>query len=87
MHTLIITIAGFLLLGLFLGFAAWRKTGRATAARWFIPAWLLISAVHLGIGVFVAGYSFASELGVHTIVFGAPALAAWLLARRFKPVA
>ena len=48
----------------------------------FIGAWLGVCAVNFLIGVFGAGYSVATELGVHAIVFGVPAGLAWFLSHR-----
>ena len=81
MQTLIITTAGLALLGLIFGLTK----DRAGAARRFIPAWGLISFLHLGYGVGVHHYSFVSELGVHVIVFGLPAAIAFWFSRAPKP--
>lgn len=81
MHTLIATLVGFLLLGLLLGLTKPRDAG----ARRFIPVWLVLCLVHLGYGVFVAGYGLAAELGVHAVVFGLPAALACVLARALRP--
>ncbi|MES1194465.1 MAG: hypothetical protein ABUL65_01135, partial [Opitutus sp.] len=77
MHTLIITAGGLSLLSLILGLAK----DRGAAARRFIPFWGLISFLHLGYGVGVHHYGFLEELGVHVIVFGVPAAAAYGVGR------
>jgi hypothetical protein len=57
---------GFVVLGLFLLSGRWLSSetplaGMATAARWFIPAWLIGGAVDMWIGVANAGYSATKE--------------------------
>ncbi len=89
MHTLVITSTGFLLLVLFVAIASRREAGtpRAMITLLFIPVWLVISIVDLCLGVFQAGHHWVDELGVHSFVFGAPAVAALLLVRRPRPKA
>jgi len=62
------------------------RRGKQTVhgARIFIWVWLAVSVVNFCVGVFVANYSFATEIGVHVIVFGLPAGVAWHLSRRFR---
>jgi hypothetical protein len=84
-HTLKVIAGGLLLLGLFL--LAGRllspgapATGMATAARWFIPAWLIGAGINMWIGVARAGYSVAEEAPIFLLVFAVPAVVAVLVA-------
>jgi len=84
-HTLKVIAGGLLLLGLFL--LAGRLlspgapvTGMATAARWFIPAWLIGAGINMWVGVARAGYSVAEEAPIFLLVFAVPAVAAVLVA-------
>lgn len=83
MHTIIVTLVGFVILGLLLGITQPRDTG----ARRFIPVWLVLCGIHLGYGVGIAGYGLAEELGVHAVVFGLPAAVAVVLSRLLRPKA
>jgi len=77
MHTLKVIVAGFLVLGIFLLLGRFLGNGShqamATAARIFIPAWLVGAAVNMWIGVSRAGYSVADEAPVFLVVFAVPA--------------
>ncbi|MCW5623806.1 MAG: hypothetical protein KIT73_03705 [Burkholderiales bacterium] len=85
MHTIVVTLIGFVLLIVFIGVAFRRGPAARTVAAWrFIGVWLVACIIHLCVGVFVAGYSLASELAVHAVVFGLPAILAWFLARQSK---
>lgn len=77
MHTIVVTLIGLVLLGIFVGTAR-EKTA---AARRFIPVWLILCFIHLGYGVVVDGYGLLMELGVHALVFGVPSVAASGLSR------
>lgn len=89
-HTLKVIAGGLLLLGLFvlagrfLGAGA-PLSGMATAARWFIPAWLIGAGINMWVGVTRAGYSVTEEAPIFLLVFGVPAavalLVAWSLSR------
>jgi hypothetical protein len=87
MHTALVIGAGFLLLGICLGVG--RLIGGpgpaplATAARSFVPVWLVGSLINLWIGVSQAGYTIAEELPVLAVVFGVPAAVALFLWRKF----
>ena len=81
MHTLVATLVGFIALG----FYARLSKPLAAGARRFIGVWLGACILHLGYGVLGAGYSLVSELGVHAIVFGLPAITAWILSRKLPP--
>lgn len=85
MHTLQMTLGGFVLLGLFL--AAAKLIGSPSwtikrAVRLFIPLWLVIAIANMLIGMFSAGIPFLTELLVLLVVFGVPAAVAWYLGQR-----
>jgi membrane associated rhomboid family serine protease len=85
-HTLTVTLSGLVLLFVFLFIANSinkRKNKRVVdGSHIFIWFWLLVSIINFYVGVFVANYSFATEVGVHLIIFGVPAAVAWYLSRR-----
>lgn len=88
MHVLMVMAGGLVLLGIFVLFGwLWgaNAAGMALAAKAFLPAWLLIAAVNMWVGVAYAGYSAREELPILLIVFAVPALAAgiavWQLSR------
>ena len=90
MHTLVMTAAGLALLAVFF-FGANEINKRRPArpmdgALAFIWLWLFVSLINFFVGVFVAGYSVLTELGVHAVIFGVPALIAWYLSRRLSAV-
>jgi hypothetical protein len=62
-------------------FAAFLKRSPAmrTAARSFIPLWLLAAAVNMYIGVTQAGYTVAQELPIFGVIFAVPAAVAYML--------
>ena len=80
MRTMIIILGGLLLLGLALLIARW--TGGAgtgtmvTAAKAFLPIWLVVTLVNMWLGVARAGYSVAEELPIFLLVFAVPAAVA-----------
>lgn len=92
MHTIMVISGGILTLIVFIGIARWLGRGNsnamATAAKIFIPVWLLASAVNMWIGVTYAGYTIAQELPIHIPVFGIPAalagVAIWYFSRRLR---
>ena len=88
MHTLTVTSIGIVLLSAFIFVASSinkRKNKRAIDGAWiFIWFWLAVSIVNFCVGVFVADYPVATELGVHIVVFGLPAGVAWYLSRKFR---
>lgn len=88
MHTLVVIAGGVVLLGVFTVFGKlWGGdvASIATAARIFIPVWLVISIVNLWIGVSRAGYTVREEFPIMLAVFAVPALIAapmiWYLSR------
>lgn len=89
-HTLKVIAGGLLLLGVFVLGArliqpANATAAMATAARWFIPVWLIGAGINMWIGVAKAGYSVAEEAPVFLVVFAVPAaiamLVVWTLSR------
>jgi hypothetical protein len=82
MHTLTIIMAGLVLLGLFLVGGYLSNGAVSTAARIFIPVWLVASLVNLWLGVSSAGYSVQEELPILLVVFGIPAASAAAVAWR-----
>lgn len=85
MHTLRMTVAGLVVLGVFV-LVAWvwnRSQARhVDGARIFIWLWLAAALVNLLVGVFSAGIPLATEILVFLVVFGIPAAAAGYLSRR-----
>lgn len=85
MHTIVVTVAGFVLLGMFLllsRFWAPDPGVMAVTAKAFIPVWLALTLVNLWIGVLYAGYTVLQELPILAITFGLPAAAAALIIMR-----
>jgi hypothetical protein len=56
--------------------------GMATAARWFVPVWLVGAGINMYVGVARAGYSLAEEAPIFLLVFAVPAIVAVLIAWR-----
>jgi hypothetical protein len=87
MRTVIIIMVGLVLLGL-LALGGWRFGGgvpsAVTAAKIFIPAWLIVAAVNMWIGVAKAGYSVAEEFPIFLGIFAIPAVAAAFLWWKFS---
>jgi hypothetical protein len=84
-HTLKVIAGGLLLLGVFVLGARLIQPGNATAAmvtaaRWFLPVWLVTAGINMWIGVAKAGYSVAEEAPVLLVVFAVPAAAALIVA-------
>jgi hypothetical protein len=87
MRTLIVILGGLVLLVLFALMG--RSLGGdsvalARAATYFIPVWLLLSAINLWIGVKSAGYSLAEEAPIFAIIFAVPAAVAILAWWKFS---
>jgi hypothetical protein len=84
-HTLKIIAGGLVLLGLFLLAGRLLSStspiaGMASAARWFVPVWLIGAGVNMWVGVAKAGYSVAEEAPIFVVVFAVPVAAAVLVA-------
>jgi hypothetical protein len=73
MHTFLIILVGYLILG-FSYFISTRRKIRFF--RFFPVLWFAICLVHLMMGL-NAGYTLADELQIHALVFGIPVLT-WL---------
>jgi hypothetical protein len=86
MHTLRLTLIGLILLSVFVFVTAQinqRNNRRGVDGAWiFIWVWLVVSTLNFIVGVVVAGYSVATEVAVHVVVFGLPAGVAWYLSRK-----
>ncbi|HZF82142.1 MAG TPA: hypothetical protein VE084_01530 [Burkholderiaceae bacterium] len=79
MHVLMVMGGGLVLLGLFVLFGwLWGAStvGMALAAKAFVPAWLLVAAVNMWVGVAHAGYSAREEFPIFLLVFAVPAVVA-----------
>lgn len=88
MHMLMVVVGGVVLFGVFLLFGQlWggATPALATAAKAFVPVWLVVSVTNLWVGVNKAGYTVAQELPILAIVFAVPAaiacIAVWQFAR------
>ena len=79
MHVLMVIGGGLALLGVFILFGwLWGASaaGMALAAKVFVPAWLLLAAVNMWVGVAHAGYSAREEFPILLLVFAVPAAVA-----------
>jgi hypothetical protein len=86
MRTIIIIVGGFVLLGLSVLAARWLGAGTSsmvTAAKVFIPIWLVVALVNLWMGT-RAGYSVTEELPILLLIFAAPVAVAALLWWKFS---
>jgi hypothetical protein len=83
MHTIMVALGGFLLLGLCLLAGRLMKT-MPIAALIFIPIWFGGALVNLWIGVSRAGYSVAEELPIFLAVFAIPAVVALFIWWKFS---
>jgi len=88
MHMAMVMGAGVVLLGLFVLFGwLWGASaaGMALAAKVFVPAWLLVAAANMWVGVTHAGYTVRDEAPILLLVFAVPAavalIVAWQLGR------
>jgi len=87
MRTALIIVGGAVLLGVFGLIGWWVGTGpraTVTAAKIFIPFWLIVALVNMWLGVSRAGYSVAEELPIFLIIFAVPAAIAAFLWWRFS---
>jgi hypothetical protein len=83
MHTIMVVLGGFLLLGICLVAGRLTKT-MAIAALIFIPIWFGAALINLWIGVSRAGYSVAEELPIFLVVFAIPAVVALFIWWKFS---
>jgi hypothetical protein len=87
MRTMIIILGGFLLLGLALLAGRWiggvGTMFMVTAAKVFIPMWLVVALVNMWMGT-RAGYSVTEELPILLLIFAAPTAAALFIWWKFS---
>jgi surface polysaccharide O-acyltransferase-like enzyme len=80
MRTVVIIVGGLLLLGLFVFVGRLLGGGTTqsmvTAAKLFLPVWLVAALVNMWIGVSRVGYSVAEELPIFLAIFLIPGIAA-----------
>jgi hypothetical protein len=79
MRSIAIIVGGLLLFGLFALVASRIGSGApsiVTAAKAFIPIWLVVALVNMWIGVARAGYSVAEEAPIFVAIFAIPAAVA-----------
>ena len=87
MHVLMVMGGGLVLLGVFVLFGwLWgaNVAGMALAAKAFVPAWLLVAAINMWVGVAHAGYSAREEFPILLLVFAVPAVAACIAVGRLS---
>ncbi|HSX49785.1 MAG TPA: hypothetical protein VLF09_02425 [Cellvibrio sp.] len=82
MHTLMVLVAGFVLL-FFCQLVARAFVGEGVnptvkAMLVFVPLWFIACAINMWIGINHAGYTFMQELPIFVLVFGIPTAAALL---------
>ena len=83
MHMAMVMGAGVVLLGIFVLFGwLWGAStaGMALAAKVFVPAWLLVAAANMWVGVTHAGYTVRQEAPILLLVFAVPAAVALIVA-------
>jgi hypothetical protein len=88
MHTVKVIAGGLVLLAvcLLIGRSLGGPTpavGLVTAAKIFIPLWLVAASINMCVGVAKAGYSVADEAPIFLVVFAVPAAVALLVWWRF----
>ncbi len=88
MHTVLVTLGGFALLGvLLLACRFLDGSGQelaATVAKIFIPIWLGCAVLNLWFCVYVAGYPIIDELRNFVLIFTLPTTAAAVCVWRMK---
>ncbi len=86
MRTAIIIVGGVVLLGLFalVGWLASGPQSTTTAAKLFIPIWLVVALINMWLGVSRAEYSVVEELPIFLVIFAIPAAAATFIWWRFS---
>ena len=83
MHTIMVVLGGFLVLGICL-LAGRLMKAMPIAALIFIPIWFGAALINLWIGVSRAGYSVAEELPIFLAVFAIPAVVAVFIWWKFS---
>ncbi len=84
MHTIMVVLGGFLLLGVCLLAGRLAAKPMAMAALIFIPIWLAAALINLWLGVSRAGYSVAEELPIFLLVFAIPVVVALFIWWKFS---
>jgi hypothetical protein len=84
LHTVKVIAGGLVLLAvcLFVGRSLGGATptaGLVTAAKVFVPLWLVAAGINMWLGVSKAGYSVADEAPIFLVVFAVPAAVALLV--------
>ncbi|MGP5308247.1 hypothetical protein [Vreelandella alkaliphila] len=82
MHTVMVILAGLVLLAVFVVLARIASIRFARLLPVYLVVWLICTAINMWIGVSQAGYSVMQELPFMLIVFTVPALVAILWSRR-----
>ena len=88
MRSVMIIVGGLLLLGVFVLVGRWLGAGTSpsmvTAAKVFLPVWLVLALVNMWIGVSRAGYSVTEELPIFLAIFTIPGVAAAFMWWKFS---
>lgn len=79
MRTLVLILIGLIVLALMTGLS--RPARRPQVALVFVGLWLVACAINLAVGL-SHGYTLGEELGIHLLLFGVPAAAAWFVRGR-----
>ncbi|HBS84368.1 hypothetical protein ACTXPD_03865 [Vreelandella alkaliphila] len=82
MHTVMVILAGLVLLAVFVVLARIASIRFARLLPVYLVVWLICTAINMWIGVSQAGYSVMQELPFLLIVFAVPAVVAILWSRR-----
>lgn len=82
MHTVMVILAGLVLLAVFVVLARIASIRFARLLPVYLVVWLICTAINMWIGVSQAGYSVMQELPFLLIVFTVPALVAILWSRK-----
>ena len=83
-HTIKVIAGGFVLLAVCLLIGRWvggptPGTGLATAAKVFMPLWLVAAGINMWLGVAKAGYSVADEAPIFLVVLAVPVAVALIV--------
>lgn len=86
MRTVLIILAGFVLLATFVigGRGLKGVSGMAQGSLFFIPVWFALAALNMAIGVLRAGYGVAEEAPILVAVFLPPAALALFLRKMWS---
>ncbi|PZQ13166.1 MAG: hypothetical protein DI564_11695 [Rhodanobacter denitrificans] len=79
MRTLVLILIGLVVLALMTALS--RPARRPQVALVFVGLWLVACAINLAVGL-SHGYTLGEELGIHLVLFGVPAAAAWFVRGR-----